>query len=146
MLSCFVYIHLSKLHSEVKGSLQACCDLQASSCISTPVGWSLLEFAGVWSLAASCLWGDKIVKHNSPVWRKEGGCCHVLNPKATPSWVFITCGNPGYWVTVEWMPRGCCYVKCLLISEAFRLGWQWHSVFSQGSGSFVTHGFGCTWT
>lgn len=43
-------------------------------------------------------------------------CCHVLNPKATPLQVFfILCArSPRYWLTMEWMPKGCW--MCLLLS------------------------------
>lgn len=125
---------------------KACCDLQASSCISTPVGWS-------WTLAASCLWGrqQKLWSTTPPMsWGKKAAAaaaatCYTIKQHLSLGFL-LHAGNPRNWVTVEWMPRGCCCVKCLLISEAFRLGWQWHTVFSQGSGSLVTHGFGCTRT
>lgn len=57
-------------------ALQACSNLQVSSCISTPVCWSLPRLLPVS--------GRQLMK-----WLlclgKEGGCCHVLNPRTTPS-------------------------------------------------------------
>lgn len=114
-----VLLWLAAAYLAIGSPRKACYNLQASSCIShcSPapqvhlLAWSL-------SLAASCLWRRPVIK-----WSDSPPVCCCCKPKATPSTGFDYLWKPQ---ELECLPKGCCCVKCLLISHASRLGWQWH--------------------